>query len=114
MTDTNVEFGQHNVVACFPDMEAARKAVGALEDRGVDASRISLLGPQVAEAINQSDTAHRDERLMDEGTGTFLGGAAAGAGVGGAAGFLAGLAAFGRSEERRVGKECRSRWSPYH
>src|SRR2546421_4969443 len=24
--------------------------------------------------------------------------------------FLAG----GRSEERRVGKECRSRWSPYH
>src|SRR3712207_1426576 len=23
-------------------------------------------------------------------------------------------AAIGRSEERRVGKECRSRWSPYH
>src|SRR2546428_13759931 len=22
--------------------------------------------------------------------------------------------AWGRSEERRVGKECRSRWSPYH
>ena len=22
--------------------------------------------------------------------------------------------ARGRSEERRVGKECRSRWSPYH
>ena len=22
--------------------------------------------------------------------------------------------AFPRSEERRVGKECRSRWSPYH
>src|SRR5438067_4793848 len=22
--------------------------------------------------------------------------------------------AHGRSEERRVGKECRSRWSPYH
>ena len=21
---------------------------------------------------------------------------------------------FRRSEERRVGKECRSRWSPYH
>ena len=21
---------------------------------------------------------------------------------------------FHRSEERRVGKECRSRWSPYH
>ena len=25
-----------------------------------------------------------------------------------------GLSALGRSEERRVGKECRSRWSPYH
>ena len=24
------------------------------------------------------------------------------------------LLALGRSEERRVGKECRSRWSPYH
>ena len=23
-------------------------------------------------------------------------------------------AAWSRSEERRVGKECRSRWSPYH
>ena len=24
------------------------------------------------------------------------------------------VAALTRSEERRVGKECRSRWSPYH
>ena len=24
------------------------------------------------------------------------------------------LCITGRSEERRVGKECRSRWSPYH
>ena len=27
---------------------------------------------------------------------------------------LCGAAAIVRSEERRVGKECRSRWSPYH
>src|SRR5256885_2595546 len=27
---------------------------------------------------------------------------------------LATWAIFNRSEERRVGKECRSRWSPYH
>ena len=27
---------------------------------------------------------------------------------------LAKLNAKNRSEERRVGKECRSRWSPYH
>ena len=27
---------------------------------------------------------------------------------------LAFVCIVGRSEERRVGKECRSRWSPYH
>src|SRR3712207_7977050 len=27
---------------------------------------------------------------------------------------LAKVDAYERSEERRVGKECRSRWSPYH
>src|SRR5256884_4614618 len=31
----------------------------------------------------------------------------------GAGGFLLGQG-LARSEERRVGKECRSRWSPYH
>src|ERR1051325_7729228 len=29
-------------------------------------------------------------------------------------GALVGTAGLLRSEERRVGKECRSRWSPYH
>ena len=28
--------------------------------------------------------------------------------------YIKNLSAFARSEERRVGKECRSRWSPYH
>ena len=28
--------------------------------------------------------------------------------------YPAELAPVSRSEERRVGKECRSRWSPYH
>ena len=31
-----------------------------------------------------------------------------------AQGFECGLDVALRSEERRVGKECRSRWSPYH
>ena len=31
-----------------------------------------------------------------------------------ARGFVLRRAATTRSEERRVGKECRSRWSPYH
>ena len=29
-------------------------------------------------------------------------------------GITTGFGDFQRSEERRVGKECRSRWSPYH
>ena len=28
--------------------------------------------------------------------------------------FTTGIYGILRSEERRVGKECRSRWSPYH
>ena len=28
--------------------------------------------------------------------------------------LLSGVTFLARSEERRVGKECRSRWSPYH
>ena len=31
-----------------------------------------------------------------------------------AADFILGYTLHRRSEERRVGKECRSRWSPYH
>ena len=31
-----------------------------------------------------------------------------------AAGMSVDTVLFYRSEERRVGKECRSRWSPYH
>src|SRR2546422_10512860 len=34
--------------------------------------------------------------------------------VAAAAGAFSGLEEAQRSEERRVGKECRSRWSPYH
>ena len=34
--------------------------------------------------------------------------------IGGLSDLVAFLGRHGRSEERRVGKECRSRWSPYH
>src|SRR2546422_9460319 len=37
------------------------------------------------------------------------------AAYGGALATASGIVFYGtRSEERRVGKECRSRWSPYH
>src|SRR3712207_769376 len=32
----------------------------------------------------------------------------------GLVGFASAVVLLSRSEERRVGKECRSRWSPYH
>ena len=34
--------------------------------------------------------------------------------IGGKKGCLLFVDGLTRSEERRVGKECRSRWSPYH
>ena len=43
--------------------------------------------------------------------GAVLGGPVIGAVCGAANNLIYG---FTRSEERRVGKECRSRWSPYH
>src|SRR5256884_6842171 len=51
------------------------------------------------------------------GTGAALNGiAGTGAAVNGIAGTGAAVNGIAgtRSEERRVGKECRSRWSPYH
>ena len=48
--------------------------------------------------------AHGDKVILDDVTMAFYPGAKIGVvGPNGA-----------RSEERRVGKECRSRWSPYH
>ena len=47
-----------------------------------------------------------------------LGDARTGVAVSDALGMLTGstsvIESWNRSEERRVGKECRSRWSPYH
>ena len=47
-------------------------------------------------------------------TGTYLTGIFPLLFVPAAAGIMELWAEMGRSEERRVGKECRSRWSPYH
>src|SRR3712207_1608452 len=50
-----------------------------------------LTGDDVGEGVNENRGAGKELRPMADG-------------------LLIGL----RSEERRVGKECRSRWSPYH
>jgi hypothetical protein len=81
---------EHNVVATFPDMESARKAVDALGRAGVDAENISLLGRAVDEARIDPDTRLRDL----EATTEVAKRAGVGAAAGGALGALAGLAAF--------------------
>lgn len=85
----------HNVTACFPDMAAARDAIEALERAGVPGSHISLLGPAAEEAAGRADTRPADKALGDEAVRATVGGAATGAGVGGAVGFLAGAVSFG-------------------
>jgi hypothetical protein len=92
---TEASFAAYNVTAAYPDMEAAREGVEALERSGVTGSRISLLGRQAEEAAEVRDTAPRDQRTIEEGMKSTIGGAAAGTGVGAALGFVAGAAAFG-------------------
>ena len=84
---------------------------GVCPSRGVPAHgrrrRPQRSGPATTErGIELSDTIHLHdltpaERLVEEAAER---------------GFVEEkeLEAFARSEERRVGKECRSRWSPYH
>jgi hypothetical protein len=88
-------FDTYNVIAAFADLDGARHAIGALEENGVDAGNISLLGRAAEEAQDQAETHERDEEILEQGTKTFLGGAATGTAAGGVIGFLAGLAAFG-------------------
>jgi len=78
-----------NVVATYPDMEAARRAMAALERAGVDGDDISLLGRQAAQAASATETSQRDAHLAgDVGKRTVVGGAA-GTALGAAAGAIA-------------------------
>ncbi len=81
---------QNNVVATFPDMEAARGAVDALTSAGIEAEDISLLGRAVEEARNDTDTRLRDM----EATGEIAKRAGTGIAAGSTLGALAGVAAF--------------------
>ncbi|MDQ6797335.1 MAG: hypothetical protein M3011_04810 [Actinomycetota bacterium] len=84
------QLAQHNVVATFPDMEAARSALDDLTSAGIEAEDISLLGRAVDEARNETDTRLRDM----EATGEIAKRAGTGVAAGSAIGALAGVAAF--------------------
>ena len=79
-----------NVVATFPDMDAAREALDALGRAGIAAEDISVLGQSVDEARSDPDTRLRDL----DATADIAKRAGAGAAAGGALGALAGAAAF--------------------
>src|SRR2546427_11140684 len=90
-----------------PLITAVEQLMGPITDmyRQQVKARSESIKPQPV-SVRQYETAvygFRDQRLPGEvkGVSTLL---------------VESLDAFeaGRSEERRVGKECRSRWSPYH
>jgi hypothetical protein len=87
-------FAPHNVLAAFPDMQRAREAIDALERAGIEAAKISLLGPAAEEAAENLDTRERDAGMAGRVGSRATMGAVAGGATGGLAGFLAGLAAF--------------------
>ena len=75
----------HNVVGTFPDLDTAREVIDSLNQAGVDAGDISLLGRQVEAVTSDPDTRLRDLESTAElgkkaarggGTGALLGGLA--------------------------------------
>src|SRR5256885_9724151 len=79
---------------CSSDLDRAetywREAQAGPREQAV-ALRLRGIGHELAKDYASAIAAHRESVELDRSLG-----------------------AESRSEERRVGKECRSRWSPYH
>jgi outer membrane lipoprotein SlyB len=84
------ELSPYNVVATFPDMEAARKAFDALEKAGIDGDDMSLLGRTADRVAAETDTRDRDAHLVGEVSDHVVKGGA----IGSVAGAIAGTVAF--------------------
>src|SRR2546429_8743740 len=95
---------------------------------GVAASRVQTGGLADPHEIRGPASPSKAANSSPAGSPNLPGGPSMGNGTGGtqgargtlgsdgskSSGAATGEAGTGRSEERRVGKECRSRWSPYH
>src|SRR2546429_9952242 len=78
-----------------------------------DAQTVADFDGAVAAVVFRSDDVAAGRGHADDVAGCVINGG--GDGIARCRGLAAAeLPADGRSEERRVGKECRSRWSPYH
>jgi hypothetical protein len=83
------------VTAVYPDMEAARRAMRSLEQRGIEAASIHLLGGPVEHAIDEPDVSGRDIRLVRHLGGRVIAGGVAGAVVGAGLGAVVAAAMGG-------------------
>jgi len=84
------QLSKFNVVATYPDMEAARTAFNALEAAGVDGDDMSLLGPHADAAAAELETRERDAHLVGDVTEHAVKGGA----IGSVAGAIVGGVAF--------------------
>lgn len=97
----DMQLARHNVIATFPNADAARSAVEKLHEHDIDAERISFLAPDPGESAEHKGKGDdlapgtSTEEIHAEVPKRAGGTAAAGAAGGGAAGLLAGLVAFG-------------------
>src|SRR5687768_14982838 len=109
--------------------QTCRSRIDRLNDAGVTAGSSGKYGDQhrfsaSTRSVTSSVRQKRYDDTIDPYYGSVLALAAGLAGYGQRAHLVEVAAADGRhhlslvlgfrSEERRVGKECRSRWSPYH
>lgn len=89
---------RYNVVAAYPDMDGARKAIDALQFAGVDSADIALLGSGARKAQNRADrsidTTERDRPMVGHIVLRAVVFGAIGAGVGAALGFVLALIGF--------------------
>lgn len=79
-----------NLVATFADLDKANDAALALSRAGIEANRISILGPEQEQAASDPDTRLRDMEV----TGEVAKKAGTAGAAGAALGALAGAAAF--------------------
>src|SRR5258706_4964297 len=69
--------------------------------------------PEITDRVSKADDS-RNKALLFENTGTKFPLLINSFGTEKRMAMALGVKNLDRSEERRVGKECRSRWSPYH